>query len=101
MFSHNSVFNLESIGSELHLIGKLNFIKDSLSNKQLPLLECWDNGKYIVYWIEEGNFAYDITSKLFEKSKETTFILECKAILLKNNVLHDVECLEIYKPYGK
>ena len=101
MFSHNSISNPDSIGTEVYLMGKLNFIKDPLSNKQLPLLECLDNGKYIVYWIEEGNFAYDITSKLFEKAKETTFILECKAILLKNNVLHVVESIELYKTYGK
>ena len=101
MISHNSISNPDSIGTEVYLMGKLNFIKDPLSNKQLPLLECLDNGKYIVCWIEEGIFAYDITSKLFEKSKETTFVIECKAILNENNVLNDVECLEIYKPYGK
>jgi len=95
----NNNFGTENIGTELHLIGKLNFIKDPLSNKRLPLLECWDNNKYIVYCIEEGQFSYDITSKLFEESKETTFIIECRAILYENNVLRDVKCSEIYKLY--
>ena len=95
----NNSFNLENIGTELHLMGKLNFIKDPLSNKRLPLLECWNDNKYIVYCIEEGQFSYDITSMFFEESKETTFIIECSAILHENNVLHDVKCSEIFKSY--
>jgi len=95
----NNNFDTENIGTELHLMGKLNFIKDPLSNKRLPLLECWENNKYIVYFIEEGQFSFDLTSKLFEESKETTFIIECSAILLENNVLHDVRCSEIFKSY--
>lgn len=95
----NNNFDTENIGTELHLIGKLNFIKDPMSNKRIPLLECWDDNKYIVYFIEEGKFSFDLTSKLFEESKETTFIIECSAILLENNVLHDVRCSEIFKSY--
>ena len=33
----NNNFGTENIGTELHLIGKLNFIKDPLSNKRFKL----------------------------------------------------------------
>ena len=100
MFSDcNTVEISSNIGTRVTLMGKLNFIKDPLSNKRLPILECWRHGDYIIYWFEEGRFSYDITSLLFEESKETIFVLECQAIISANNVLRDIKCFEIYKQY--
>ena len=85
---------------KLHVLGKIEYVEDPFTCEELIVVSSWNKGNEVRYRLEKRLLKSKCSAELIKESKDEPFIIECEAIVDKNNVLHDIEICAIYEPYA-